>query len=74
MGVRIRVNDDADFAKEVREAIKKNGGHCCCQVLKTDDTKCMCKMFRDQIANGEYGECDCGLYIAEEIKDKGVAL
>jgi ferredoxin-thioredoxin reductase catalytic subunit len=36
--------------------IKENGGYCPCSIEKTDDTKCMCKEFR------ETGVCHCGLY------------
>jgi hypothetical protein len=31
-------------------------------LFKTDDTKCMCKDFRDQIAQGLPGKCHCELY------------
>ena len=47
-----------DIEKEIKEAIKKNGGYCPCQLEMTEDTKCMCKSFRDQTE----GECHCGLY------------
>lgn len=54
----IKLNEDSDLVKQIRAAIKANGGHCICVVDKTPDTKCMCKEFRDMTE----GECHCGLY------------
>lgn len=52
---RVNLNDAA-------QAVKDNDGYCPCKLLKTPDTKCMCKQFRDQIARKEAGLCECGLY------------
>ena len=60
--MRINVTADADYAAEVLRKIKENDGYCPCKIIKSDETKCMCKEFREQKA----GECHCGLYIKEE--------
>lgn len=57
----IRKNPDADHVKEVKKKLKDNNGYCPCSLLKNEDTKCMCKEFRDM----EEGMCGCGLYIKE---------
>lgn len=57
---KIIVNPDKDFVKEVKKAIKDNGGHCPCSLIKNKDTKCICKEFREQ---DEEGYCKCGLYM-----------
>jgi hypothetical protein len=57
----IKINPKAD-AENIRKAIKLNGGYCPCALVKTPDTKCMCKDFLDQ----EEGLCNCGLYIKEK--------
>jgi hypothetical protein len=44
-------------------ALKNNDNYCPCRRTKSDDTKCMCKEFREQ----ESGICHCGLY--EKILD-----
>ena len=44
--------------QELKEAIKDNDGYCPCRVSKNEDTKCMCKEFKEQ----RYGVCHCGLY------------
>ena len=57
----IKVVDDIEHVKTIREALKNNDGYCPCRVQKTEDTKCMCKEFREQTN----GECHCGLYYKE---------
>ena len=64
--MKIITNPDKEYAKEIRERIKDNNGFCPCRINKTEDTKCMCKEFRDMVANGITGECHCGLYISTE--------
>jgi ferredoxin-thioredoxin reductase catalytic subunit len=58
----IKVNEDAEHVREIREALKANGGYCPCRISKNEDTKCMCKEFRDQ----KSGMCHCGLYYKTE--------
>jgi ferredoxin-thioredoxin reductase catalytic subunit len=59
--MKIRVSDDAELVAEIRQKLKENNNYCPCRIEKTDDTKCMCKEFREQ----ESGECHCGLYVKE---------
>lgn len=58
----IKVSNDDDFVKVMRDALMENNGYCPCAVEKTEDTKCMCKDFREL----EEGACNCGLYIKEK--------
>lgn len=58
--MKIVLNPDAAVVKEIRDGLKRTGGYCPCRVVKSEDTKCMCKEFREQT---EEGECHCGLYI-----------
>lgn len=60
----IKVNEDKELVKTIREKLKENSGFCPCRLVKNEDTKCMCKEFREQ----EEGECHCGLYV--KIKEK----
>lgn len=43
----------------ISEAIAANDGYCCCAIEKTEDTKCMCKDFRDSEVSGF---CHCRRY------------
>ena len=64
----IRLNSDKELVKEIKKKLKDNNGFCPCRLDKSLDSKCMCKEFRDQIANKEQGFCYCGLY--EYINDE----
>ena len=59
VSLMITINPDTIKANQVLAAIRKNDGYCPCKLLKNDDTKCMCKEFRDTTE----GICQCGLYI-----------
>lgn len=59
----IRLSEDKELVQEIKKQLKETGGFCPCRIEKTEDTKCMCKEFREQ----ESGECHCGLYI--KVKD-----
>ena len=59
----IRLNEDKEIVKTIKEGLKKTGGYCPCRFEKTADTKCMCKEFKEQIKDPNYeGYCHCMLY------------
>ena len=60
--MKISLNPDREFVREIKKELKNNGGYCPCRLIRTPDTKCMCKEFREQ----KSGVCHCGLYIKEE--------
>lgn len=65
----VRLNKDAAVVAAIREGLKKKGGYCPCKVEVSPDTKCMCKEFRDQIADPDFeGYCHCLLYYKEKDK------
>lgn len=51
---------------EILAAVKANDGYCPCRRIKSADTKCMCREFREQT---ETGVCHCGLYKKTVSKD-----
>ena len=55
----IKRNADKKYADEIMKKLKDNDGYCPCNIVKNEDTKCMCKEFREI----EEGMCHCGLYI-----------
>ena len=66
--MKIRLNPDQKYVKEIRRQLKENSGYCPCSLLKSEDTKCMCKEFREQIEDPDFeGYCHCLLY----YKSKG---
>ncbi len=59
----VRLNSDESIVKAVKEGLEKTGGYCPCRLQRTEENKCMCKEFRDQIADpGFEGYCHCLLY------------
>lgn len=50
-------NPDKEFCKQFKRDLKNNGGYCPCRPVKTPDTKCPCKWYREK------SECICGLFI-----------
>ena len=67
--MKITLNPDAEIVKTVREGLKRTGGYCPCRLQRTEDTKCMCKEFREQIADPDFeGFCQM---VREEVPNHG---
>lgn len=63
MAARIKLNPDAETVRLIREGLARSGGYCPCRREKTEDTKCICREFREQMAAPEFeGFCHCMLY------------
>ena len=61
--MKITLNPDTKIVKAIKDGLERKGGYCPCRVARTDDNKCMCKEFRDQINDPEFeGFCHCRLY------------
>ena len=65
--MRIKKNPDKEIVDDITQKLKENGGYCPCSIEKNDDTRCMCKEFRDQINDPAFeGFCHCKLYYKEK--------
>ena len=63
MKPKITLNEDKEIVATVKQGLKERGGYCPCRFEMTEDNKCICKEFRDQIADPEFeGFCHCMLY------------
>jgi len=59
----VRYNDNEEIVKTVKEGLVRTGGFCPCRIYKTPEYKCMCREFREQIADPDFeGYCHCMLY------------
>lgn len=59
----VRLNENKEIVETIREGLKQSGGYCPCRLEKTDDTKCICSEFKEQIADPTFeGYCHCMLY------------
>ena len=65
--MKIRLNENEKVVKMVKEGLKKKNGYCPCRLEMNEDTKCMCKEFREQIADENFEEMEvtCSPQIAD---------
>ena len=47
----IQLNEDAQVVAMIREGLQKKDGYCPCRLEQTEDTKCICKEFLEQMAD-----------------------
>ena len=63
----VRLNTDAEVVANIREGLKRTGGYCPCRIQRTEENRCICQEFKDQIADPNYeGYCHCMLYYKEK--------
>ena len=61
--MKVTYNPDEEMVATIKEGLERTGGYCPCRRERTEDTKCMCKEFRDQLRDPEFeGFCHCLLY------------
>jgi ferredoxin-thioredoxin reductase catalytic subunit len=61
--MKITLNPDEKIVAVIKEGLKQRGGYCPCRRENTEENKCMCKEFREQIADPDFeGYCHCLLY------------
>ena len=58
--MKVRLNDDPEIVRTIREGLKRTGGYCPCRLARTEE-------FKDQIADPNFeGYCHCRLYYKEK--------
>ena len=62
--LKIIKNPNAEIYNDVTKAVQDNNGYCPCKLLQNEDTKCMCKEFREQ---SYAGKCHCELFEKYEV-------
>lgn len=61
--MKVTLNENKDIVEKIKEGLKRTGGYCPCRLERSEDNKCMCKEFRDQIKDDNFeGYCHCMLY------------
>lgn len=59
----IRLNENNEIVKAVRNGLKAKDGYCPCRVGKLPQNECICEEFRAQMADPDFeGYCHCMLY------------
>jgi ferredoxin-thioredoxin reductase catalytic subunit len=61
--MKITFNKNEEIVKTIQEGLKQTGGYCPCKRDRSEENKCMCKEFREQIKDENFeGYCHCMLY------------
>lgn len=61
--MKVTFNKNQAVVETVREGLKRTGGYCPCRLERTEDTRCICREFREQINDPTFeGYCHCMLY------------
>ena len=61
--MKIRLNDNKEIVEVIKEGLKQSGGYCPCRRERSEDNKCICKEFREQMSDPNFeGYCHCMLY------------
>ena len=64
---KIRENPDREVVRVIREGLRMRGGYCPCRLERSEENKCMCREFKEQIADESFeGYCHCMLYYKEK--------
>lgn len=65
--MKVYFNPDEKVRDAIRDGLKRTGGYCPCRLQHTEDNMCMCKEFREQLADPNFeGFCHCRLYYKEK--------
>ena len=65
--MKVRFNENKEIVAMIQEGLKQTGGYCPCKRSRTEENKCVCKEFRDQIKDPDFeGYCHCQLYYKEK--------
>ena len=64
---KVRLNSDQEMVKRIQAGLQAKGGYCPCRLEKTEENKCICQEFKEQIADPDFeGYCHCLLYYKEK--------
>ena len=65
--MKVILNPDAEIVKMIKEGLARTGGYCPCRLQRTEENKCMCREFKEQIADPNFeGYCHCMLYYKQK--------
>jgi hypothetical protein len=64
MKLKIVNNPNSEEYKEISQDVMNNDGFCPCMTARNQDTKCICKEFKEQ---NYAGYCKCGRFMKIEV-------
>lgn len=72
--MKITLNPNEEIVNKIKEGLKKTGGYCPCKLERTEQNKCICEEFRNQIKDPEFeGFCHCMLYYKTKGDNKNAS-
>ncbi|MBE6825510.1 MAG: ferredoxin thioredoxin reductase catalytic beta chain [Oscillospiraceae bacterium] len=61
--MKVTFNPDEEMVRTIKEGLAQTGGYCPCRLERTEENKCICREFREQIKDPDFeGFCHCMLY------------
>ena len=73
--MKVSFNPDAEMVHLVREGLRRTGGYCPCRTERTEENRCMCLEFRQQLQDPTFeGFCHCLLYYKSLEKEPNDGL
>lgn len=66
---KIVLNDDLALIAECNRQLQETRGYCPCAIEWNEDTKCICRAFKESLTKGEEIECNCGKYKIIKVED-----
>ena len=65
--MKIRLNENRELVKMIQDGLKETGGYCPCRRSRSEENKCICHEFRQQMEDPDFeGYCHCQLYYKEK--------
>lgn len=72
--MKITLNPNEEIVNKIKEGLKKTGGYCPCRIERTEQNKCICEEFRNQIKDPNFeGFCHCMLYYKTKGDNKNAS-
>ena len=72
--MKIILNPNEEIVNKIKEGLKKTGGYCPCKIERTEQNKCICEEFRNQIKDPNFeGFCHCMLYYKTKGDNKNAS-
>ena len=72
--MKVVLNPNKTVVATVQDGLKRTGGYCPCRLEQSEDTKCRCLEFREQMTDPSFeGFCHCFLFYKSLADDSETA-
>ena len=68
---KVTLNPDEEIVKTIKEGLKAKDGYCPCRLARTPENKCICKEFKEQMADpATYQDAAKAAELAKQYQQK----